>query len=89
MINCTCGIIPEILFGAVQGCGSRKYQSPDFVVVEGPKAGGTSGFFHKKNWKDFREIPMSEGAAFYYRISREYGEKVGRKIPVLAAWRDF
>ena len=63
----------------------RKYQRvPDFVVVEGPKAGGHLGF-SQEELERFQRDSYDEVLLSIIEKAREYGEKVGRKIPVLAA----
>lgn len=63
----------------------RKYQKvPDFVVVEGPKAGGHLGF-SQEELERFQRDSYDEVLLSIIEKAREYGEKVGRKIPVLAA----
>ncbi|HIY20090.1 MAG TPA: nitronate monooxygenase family protein [Candidatus Blautia avistercoris] len=63
----------------------RKYKkAPDMVVIEGPKAGGHLGFS--------REELETEEAMDYdcvirsiIQLVRQYGEKYGKKIPVVVA----
>lgn len=63
----------------------RKYKRvPDFVVVEGPKAGGHLGF-SQEELETFQRNSYDEVLLSIIEKAREYGEKVGRKIPVLAA----
>lgn len=63
----------------------RKYNRyPDFVVVEGPKAGGHLGF-------TLEELETCTQEAYdkvirsIVKKAEEYGEKAGRKIPVIVA----
>ncbi|HIX28375.1 MAG TPA: nitronate monooxygenase family protein [Candidatus Blautia stercoravium] len=63
----------------------RKYKRvPDFVVVEGPKAGGHLGF-SQEELERFQRDFYDEVLLSIIEKAKEYGEKVGRKIPVLAA----
>lgn len=58
--------------------------APDFVVVEGPDAGGHLGFskeeLETKTHKDLKTI-LKE----VIEVIKPYAEKIGRKIPVFAA----
>lgn len=63
----------------------RKYhRTADFVVVEGPKAGGHLGFSRE-------ELTRRDGLNYDFEIKKiietvkEYGRKFGQKIPVIVA----
>lgn len=63
----------------------RKYNRyPDFVVVEGPKAGGHLGFTLEELETCTQEA-YDEVIRSIVKKAEEYGEKAGRKIPVIVA----
>ena len=63
----------------------RKYNRyPDFVVVEGPKAGGHLGFTLEELETCTQEV-YDEVIRSIVKKAEEYGEKAGRKIPVIVA----
>lgn len=63
----------------------RKYRRyPDFVVIEGPKAGGHLGF-SLEELKTFTKESYQKVITSIIRKAEEYGEKAGRKIPVIVA----
>lgn len=63
----------------------RKYSRyPDFVVVEGPKAGGHLGFTLEELETCTQEV-YDEVIRSIVKKAEEYGEKAGRKIPVIVA----
>lgn len=63
----------------------RKYSRyPDFVVVEGPKAGGHLGF-SKEEAEHITQDEYDKVIAGIVEKAEEYKEKAGRKIPVIAA----
>lgn len=63
----------------------RKHNAtPDMVVVEGPKAGGHLGFT-KENLENIAAIDFDKEIAEIVEIVKEYEEKYGKKIPVVAA----
>lgn len=63
----------------------RKYKRyPDFVVVEGPKAGGHLGFTQEE-LETYTEESYDEVIRSIVKKAEEYSEKAGRKIPVIVA----
>ncbi|AWY99405.1 NAD(P)H-dependent flavin oxidoreductase [Blautia argi] len=63
----------------------RKYRRfPDFVVVEGPKAGGHLGF-SEEELETYEKNSYDSVIKSIIEKAREYGEKAGIKIPVIAA----
>lgn len=63
----------------------RKYNRyPDFVVVEGPKAGGHLGFTLEELETCTQEA-YDEVIRSIVKKAEEYGEKAGRKIPIIVA----
>lgn len=63
----------------------RKYKkAPDMVVIEGPKAGGHLGFSREEleaeDTMDYDSVIRS-----IIQLVQEYGEKYGKKIPVVVA----
>lgn len=63
----------------------RKYhRTADFVVVEGPKAGGHLGF-SKDELKDIDGMQYDTEIRKIISIVKEYGSKFGQKIPVILA----
>lgn len=64
--------------------GHKYNRLPDFVVIEGPLAGGHLGF----KPKEVQAITKDEYKEEIVRIKQvvdEYGEKAGRKIPIVVA----
>lgn len=63
----------------------RKYQrTADFVVIEGPKAGGHLGF-SKEDLAHVEELHYDSEIKNIIRTVKEYGKKFGQKIPVIVA----
>ena len=63
----------------------RKYKRyPDFVVIEGPKAGGHLGF-SLEELETFTEESYDEVIKSIIEKVKEYEAKAGRKIPVIVA----
>lgn len=65
----------------------KKYQTTaDFLVIEGPKAGGHLGFSHEDIEKDKRqELDFDTEIRNIIKVAREYGERWGKDIPVIVA----
>ena len=63
----------------------KKYnKTADMIVVEGPKAGGHLGF-HKDDLKDIDSIDYDGEFMRILEITKEYGQKYDKEIPVIAA----
>lgn len=63
----------------------KKYQTTaDMVVIEGPLAGGHLGFSREEVEKYTRES-YEDTIVSILQVVKEYGEKYGRKIPVVIA----
>lgn len=63
----------------------RKYcRYPDFVVIEGPKAGGHLGF-SLEELECLTESRFQQEAVSIIEAAGTYGKKAGRKIPVFLA----
>lgn len=63
----------------------RKYQrTADFVVIEGPKAGGHLGF-SREDLAHVEELHYDSEIKKIIRTVKEYGKKFGQKIPVIVA----
>lgn len=63
----------------------RKYrQTADFVVIEGPKAGGHLGF-SREQLSGGETLDYDSEIKNIIRTVKEYGEKFKRKIPVIVA----
>jgi len=58
--------------------------APDFVVVEGPDAGGHLGF-SREELEDGSHQSLKEILLEVLEVVKPFAEKVGRKIPVFAA----
>lgn len=54
------------------------------IVVEGPKAGGHLGF-HRDDLKDIDSIDYDGEFMRILEITKEYGQKYDKEIPVIAA----
>lgn len=72
-------------FSVICRLWERKYKRyPDFVVIEGPKAGGHLGF----SAEELETITPEEYDKVIQSIiekNKEYEKKAGRKIPIIAA----
>ena len=63
----------------------RKYKrTADFVVIEGPKAGGHLGF-SQEDLAHVEELHYDSEIKNIIKTVKEYGKKFGRKIPVIVA----
>lgn len=65
----------------------KKYQrTADFIVMEGPEAGGHLGFAGKE-LADSRQVKLdfTENVRATLQMKQQYEEKYGRKIPVFVA----
>lgn len=63
----------------------RKYKRvPDFLVIEGPKAGGHLGFA-KEQLDDIEHLNYEEEIKGIIAAKKSYEEKYGRTIPVITA----
>lgn len=63
----------------------RKYKrTPDFLVIEGPKAGGHLGF-DKTQLDDIEHLNYEEEIKGIIAAKKTYEEKYGRNIPVITA----
>ena len=63
----------------------KKYnKTADMIVVEGPKAGGHLGF-HRDDLKDIDSIDYDGEFMRILEITKEYGQKYDKEIPVIAA----
>ena len=63
----------------------RKYNRyPDFVVIEGPSAGGHLGF-SLEELETFTQEPYDQVIRGIIGKTREYAKKAGREIPVVVA----
>ncbi|MDE6981933.1 MAG: nitronate monooxygenase family protein, partial [Lachnospiraceae bacterium] len=63
----------------------RKYKrTADFVVIEGPKAGGHLGF-SREELAHVEELHYDSEIKNIIRAVKEYGKKFGQKIPVIVA----
>ena len=72
-------------FTVISRVWERKYSRyPDFVVVEGPKAGGHLGF-SKEEVQQFTQEEYDKVIISIVEKAAEYSQKAGRKIPVIAA----
>lgn len=72
-------------FTVISRVWERKYSRyPDFVVVEGPKAGGHLGF-SKEKAKMLTQAEYDKVIKDIVEKAEEYGKKAGRKIPVIVA----
>lgn len=65
----------------------RRYQSTaDFIVIEGPKAGGHLGFSREQLQEDAAgQLKYDEEICKIIETVREYENKFGKKIPVMVA----
>ncbi len=65
----------------------KKYQTTaDFIVIEGPKAGGHLGFSHEDIDKDKKqELDFDTEIQKIIQTVREYGQKFQKHIPVIVA----
>ena len=72
-------------FTVISRVWERKYaRYPDFVVVEGPKAGGHLGF-SKEAVQQLTQEEYDKVIVSIVEKAKEYSQKAGRKIPVIAA----
>ena len=72
-------------FTVISRVWERKYSRyPDFVVVEGPKAGGHWAF-QKKKYSSLHRKKYDKVIISIVEKAAEYSQKAGRKIPVIAA----
>lgn len=63
----------------------RKYKRiPDFLVIEGPKAGGHLGF-DKEQLDNMENLNYEEEIKGIIAVKKSYEEKYGRTIPVITA----
>ena len=63
----------------------KKYnKTADMIVVEGPKAGGHLGF-HRDELEDIDSIDYDGEFIKILEITKEYGQKYDKEIPVIAA----
>ena len=63
----------------------RKYhKTADFVVIEGPKAGGHLGF-SREELSHVEKLNYDSEIKNIIRTVKEYGKKFGQKIPVIVA----
>lgn len=72
-------------FTVISRVWERKYSRyPDFVVVEGPKAGGHLGF-SKEEAQQLTQEEYDKVIISIVEKAEEYSQKAGRKIPVIVA----
>lgn len=72
-------------FTVISRIWERKYSRyPDFVVVEGPKAGGHLGF-SKEEAQQLTQMEYDKVIIDIVEKAAEYGQKAKRKIPVIVA----
>ena len=62
----------------------RYHRTADFIVVEGPKAGGHLGF-SKEQLADREELDFDQEIRDIIACKKEYEGRFGRKIPVVVA----
>ena len=71
--------------GVILKMWDRKYhRTADFVVIEGPKAGGHLGF-SKEELEAEKEMDYDFEIKRIIDTVKEYGKKFGKKIPVIVA----
>lgn len=72
-------------FTVITKMWERKYSYyPDFVVVEGPKAGGHLGF-SKEDAQNLTQEEYDKVIVSIIKKAEEYSQKAGRNIPVVVA----